>query len=178
MEPIKFNLLINGLVKVYGAAGNKGDYINIKLSNDIDYSKLAQILVYKEGSVDVERTEGDIPLKRLQRTAGECTLDIDPEIPTLWKGMLKLTVSSDTAKWYCLSNPDFKHLHAKSIRLSAGESLVINPGEFYFIGLGNIESRGIVYNDPYISLPLAEPDTITAKTDSLILRMVDDSVQA
>jgi hypothetical protein len=133
--------------------GVAGDVMYSVAPDELDTTQLAQIAIYVEGQVRVDRELpdgsweiGDRP-KGPEQTSYEWQ-EQDPRGLIVPGGRRRLTIVSPDAKWYCLTHKRAVHLQPRTIRMLDGDTWQLDAGKGVFIAFGALAAGGVVVDSP------------------------------
>lgn len=175
MAAIRMLKVISGVLHVYELAGKKDDYIIAKIAQDRDLKSVPHVLTFVDGVFNFEKIEGalgDYPISI--RKAGDCNLDIENKNKYLPAGQLKLTVATDTAKYYCINHPKREKLDAIPVRMQAGGRPELFPkGTVLFLAYGKVTLETVqqTVTAPYLVEVQNTAALVTPIEDSLIIQV-------
>lgn len=162
-------------MSVYELAGNKDDYIVFKIADDKDVDAIANVLAFTEGTFSCEKIAGELGEYPITvREAGYCNLEKSDRNKVLPAGQLKLTVVTDTAKYYCVNRVDHRKLDAIPVRMQAGGRPELFPkGSVLFLASGKVilETVQQTVTAPYLVEVQNTAALVTPVEDSLVIQV-------
>jgi|AntAceMinimDraft_6_1070360.scaffolds.fasta_scaffold07717_3 hypothetical protein len=113
----------------------KGDVHEFVVNRDINIDDLAQISVHVEGEVEVYRSEAPEVIRRIEKagnTSNEYVWNVARRGKTIHR------VTTDTYRYYCITDHLFRKLRSKTIRFDEAQSHQASPGVLVFVAMGSI----------------------------------------
>lgn len=154
-------------------SGVQNDYMDFSVQSDALRENLYSYTVFVEGVISVSRLSG-IGGGITVRNAGESTFDYTPG-ETLHSGVIRYSITSPSAKFYCISSPK-----AAKVKI-AGSVLVTNPGpaqnllvpvgKWLFVAKGSVTLAGRQYDAPSLIRVGSADKTFSVAPSSMVVTL-------
>lgn len=156
------DLKLPGL-KAVSVDGELGDNYVMDIKDGYNRSNSPYLTITAKGAVDetAERLPGTRRIKAgLTNVAGMLFASN--------AGRVTRTVVTPKYRYYCLSDPARRKLVALEVRLAAGESFIVQPGYFLFVGMGAAFAAGKERLAPALIESVTDPCIATAGLDGAL----------
>jgi hypothetical protein len=166
MARIAFSRLEASDFVIFEATGSTGASIDFEFSRPMARSELAAFNVFVEGTASVEKISGVGGITTTQRNAGDSTFD-ELGYAELQPGVVRMTVTSDFMRYYCIKNDQNYKITGETLRLSVAQVVSVPTGKWLFVACGSAVIDGEVY---------LAPRMITAKTKNVDVTLTEGTI--